>query len=129
MASLINLTPHPIRVYDVSVPDQINPADHEPILTVEPSTEHPPARLGEIDLGTQYLGLGVPVEYVEWLGAGGGLVNRLPERQDGVWLVVPLVVALTQTYLRKRGDLLVPYGQVRNMEGTVVGCRSLARPV
>jgi hypothetical protein len=38
---------------------------------------------------------------------------------------VPLVVALIVT---ERRDLLAPYSMVRNSDGTVVGCRVLARP-
>jgi hypothetical protein len=43
------------------------------------------------------------------------------------WYVVSLALALA--FAEKRGDLLVPFRDVRNSEGTVIGCRSLARPV
>ena len=126
--SLINLTPHPIRVYGGPIPDQINPDDYEPILVIEPDPDLPPARIGTIELGTQHEGLGIPVEYVEYT-AHGGLVHSLPKRQDGVWYVVSLVVAMQQTYVYGRPDLLVPYLEVRNMDGTMIGCKMLARPV
>jgi hypothetical protein len=29
----------------------------------------------------------------------------------------------------RRDDLLVPYREVRNSDGTVIGCRELAQPV
>jgi hypothetical protein len=120
---LVNLTPHPIRVYATGTPDRIDPGEHEPTVVIEPSADLPAARLGVIDLGTQNLGLGVPVEYVEF-----GHIERPPPRPvDGVWYVVSLVVALAQ--LGQRNDLLVPYLEVRNLEGTVIGCRLLARPV
>jgi hypothetical protein len=129
MPSLVNLTPHPIRIYPIDTPDRIDPADHEPILVLPPSPDHPPARLGQIDLGTQNLGLGVPVEYVEFV-PHGGTVNPLPERLDGTWYVVALVVAIALAYRPNgRGDLLVPYLEVRNLEGTMIGCKMLARPV
>lgn len=122
MPELINLTPHPIRVFE---------ADTE-VMVIPPSEDHPEARLGEIDLGTKHMGLGVPVEYVEY-APHGGLVEPLPPQVDGVWFIVPLVVALALAYNREgyvgRGDLLVPYDLVRNDEGTVIGCQALARPV
>ena len=126
--TLINLTPHPIRIYGPDVPDRIVPAEHEPIRVIEPDPDLPPARIGVIELGTQSEGLGIPVEYVEYT-AHVGLVHPLPKSQDGVWYVVSLVVAMQQTYIYKRADLLVPYLEVRNHEGTMVGCKMLARPV
>ena len=128
MAKVVNLTPHPIRVYDVGVPDRIDPTEHEPIRVFDPDPDLPPARIGTIDLGTQDQGIGVPVEYVEYT-PHGGLVSPLPERQEGVWYIVSLVVAMQQTYVYGRGDLLVPYLEVRNLEGTMIGCKLLARPV
>lgn len=125
--TLINLTPHPIRIFAVDTPDRIDPDEHEQEWTLPPSPDLPPARIGMIDLGTQSVD-GVPVEYVEYT-PHGGLVHPLPEKADGVWYVVPLVVAMQQTYVYGRDDLLVPYGEVRNLDGTMVGCRMLARPV
>lgn len=117
---LVNLTPHPIRVYANDVPDRIDPAEHDPVWTIEPSGTV--ARIGEIDLGTQYLrNCEVPVEYIEYRHANG-----LPDRREDVWLIVSLALALAVT---DRGDLLVAYREVRNLDGTVVGCRQLARPV
>lgn len=118
--TVVNLTPHPIRVYARDVPDRIDRYLHDPVWTFEPSGVV--ARIGEIDLGTQYLrNCEVPVEYVEYRH-----VNGLPERREDVWLIVPLALALA---LPDRGDLLVPYREVRNHEGTVIGCRQFARPV
>lgn len=144
---LINLTPHLVRFYPPDCPDRIDPEQVEPLAVIYPATAHKSARIGEISLGTVThvpVGAGwpcsqlaegeltIPVEYVEYC-AHGGLVNPLPEPQDGVWLIVSLVVAIQQTYVyaapRGRSDLLVPYREVRNMGGTVIGCRQLARPV
>lgn len=126
--SIINLTPHPIRIYGGSVPDRFNPGDHDPIRVLEPATDIPTARIGQIDLGTFYIH-GIPVEYVEFT-SHGGLQNPIPEPVDGVYYVVSLVVAIQQTYaMNRRADLLVPYREVRNNEGTVIGCRELAMPV
>lgn len=126
---LINLTPHPIRVYPPETPDTIDSHHHVPIWTMPAATERP-ARFGTIELGPNRLGgCDIPVEYVEY----ARLVHPLPEEQPGTWYVVPLVVALVLAYggtlVATRGDLLVVYREVRNHEGTVIGCRGLARPV
>lgn len=113
-----NLTPHPIRLYRHDTPDQVGD-DVEPVEVWNP--DGPVVRIATIDLGTQYIGVGHPVEYVEY-----GHVHDLPEKEARVWLVVPLVVALAAP---GRNDLLVPYREVRNQSGTVVGCRHLAKPV
>lgn len=139
---IVNLTPHPIHIYPPDTPDRTMLGGREPLLTIDPSTEHKPARIGEIPLGTvDYLIADetgptlppVPVEYVEYT-AHGGLVHPLPEQDDHdphqTWYIVPLIVALSQTYINDtRSDLLVPYREVRNLDGTVIGCRLLARPV
>lgn len=124
--TLINLTPHPIRIYGWDVPDQLDPAEYEPQHVIEPSGTV--ARIGEIDLGTQHLrACPVPVEYVEYRHING-LPN--PDRLAGgvcdTWFVVSLALALAAI---DRGDLLVPWREVRNLQGTVIGCRQLARPV
>ncbi|MEO3929260.1 hypothetical protein ABGB07_36225 [Micromonosporaceae bacterium B7E4] len=124
---LVNLTPHPIRIYGWKVPDRFNLGDYEPTTIIEPSGEV--ARIGEIELGTQYMGLGTPVEYVEYRHAIGlpPYVGHDESRDRDTWYVVSLALALA--LVEKRGDLLVPFREVRNREGTVIGCRSLARPV
>ncbi|MBQ1165347.1 hypothetical protein KBZ21_45985, partial [Streptomyces sp. A73] len=72
-----------------------------------------------IELGTQMDG----TELVEF-----GHRAELPPKRDGVRYIVSLVVALGLGP-RGRDDLLVPYREVRNSSGTVIGCRSLAQPV
>lgn len=128
MPELINLTPHPIRVYDVSTPDTIQDVNEGLIGVIPPSGET--ARLGEHDLGTtEHVAyetysdgaFSIPVELIEYSAIYG-----LPESKDGVRLIVPLVTALAAG--DRRDDLLIPYHQVRNSEGTVIGCRLLAKP-
>lgn len=130
MPELINLTPHPIRIYSDNTPDQIDDLNDGLIDTLPPSGTV--ARLAEIDLGqhrvldveTYTHGVAsIPVEWVEY-----GQVHGLPEQRDDVFLIVPLLIALGVNVKGDRPDLLVPYQQVRNAEGTVVGCRLLARP-
>ena len=103
-----NLTPHPIKVVDGDIVETHDPAG-------------PPARLATVDLGTQE-DRGTVYELVEF-----GHVHDLPEPEPHVWLIVSLPVALA--CLPGRSDLLVPYREVRNDQGTVVGCEMLARPV
>lgn len=113
---ILNLTPHPIRVYEWDREDGIDDLGSHLKYVIDPEPE--PARLATIELGTQADG----VELVEF-----GHRADLPRPQDGVRLVVSLVVALR--HVSERNDLLVPYREVRNATGTVIGCRALAQPV
>jgi hypothetical protein len=77
MSALINLTPHPVRIYGWDVPDRFDPAEFEPSYVLEPSGTV--ARIGEIELGTQHLrNCPVPVE-----------VHRVPPRQRPSGAVPP----------------------------------------
>lgn len=132
---LVNLTPHPIRIYPPDAPDRIDPADWSPTREIPASADVPAARIGEISLGTASYVDGVPIEYIEY-ASHGGTVHPIPaEQRDSrgnptVFYVVSLVVGLLLTYSEhNRSDLLVPYREVRNLDGTVIGCRQLARPV
>lgn len=108
---VINLTPHDVVVWLDDDPDGVKmryPASGEV------------ARLGTVPLGTQYYrGVGVPVELVEF--------HHLlkPPPADGHWYIVSLPTALASP----RDDFLVPYLEVRDDDGRIVGCRMLARPV
>lgn len=113
---ILNLTPHPIRLYSNEREDGIDNLEPHLRLVIEP--EDTPARLGMVELGTQADG----VELVEYTHT-----QHLPPKQDGVRYIVSLVVALAVAH--KRSDLLVPYREVRNASGTVIGCRQLAQPV
>lgn len=129
--SLTNLTPHPIRIYGWEVPDRFEPGEHEPVMEVAPSGQV--ARLGEVDL--QWAGLRgceAPVQMVEYGHLSGLPQNNADWDRNCDWYIVSLPVALAcgphaGTYARS--DLLVPFREVRNVEGTVIGCRALALPV
>lgn len=114
---ILNLTPHPIRLYSNTREDGTDDLDSHLRKVIEP--EPKPARLATIELGTQPGG----IELVEY-----GHANDLPPKRDGVRYVVSLAVALSLVP-RGRDDLLVPYREVRNASGTVIGCRQLAQPV
>lgn len=129
--SLINLTPHWICIYGWDVPDRFEPAEHTPVLELPPSGTV--LRIGEIDLGGSPLkGCDVPVEMIEYRHFVG-----IPPKYDDwdtnhTWYVVSLAVALAcspDNVFHGRNDFLVPYREVRNQAGTVIGCRALALPV
>lgn len=112
---ILNLTPHPIRLYNNAREDGHDDLDAHLWRVIAP--EPTPARLDVIELGTCD-----GAEMVEY-----GHARNLPPERDGVRYVVSLVVALA--LVDRRSDLLVPYREVRNSSGTVIGCRQLAQPV
>jgi hypothetical protein len=120
---IINLTPHNIDIYDGGAPDVIRPHMKVPVRISIPAAGEV-ARIVEYELGTQHLkgaeALPAGIELVEY-----GHVVGLPDVRDRTWYVVSLATALAKP---GRPDLLVPWRQVRNEGGTVIGCRGLARP-
>jgi hypothetical protein len=109
--TLVNLTPHPIAVYGNRTIDE-GPKD-----IIPPSGTV--ARLATYELGTHVSDTAV-YELVEY-----GHAHDLPPKQPGTWYIVSLVVALAV----HRGDLLAPFVEVRNAEGTMIGCRYLQQVV
>lgn len=116
---IVNLTPHPIRIYGDDRPDGID--DLTPGLRLVIDPEPKAARLGVVPIKSEFRD-GVQVELVQY-----GHAQGLPRRHAGVSYVVSLPVALALA--PRRTDLLVPYREVRNSAGTVIGCRQLAQPV
>jgi hypothetical protein len=111
---IVNLTPHPLRFFD---------SDGIEIAVIPPSgqmariaTQPAPAGNSTMTLD----GATIPVE-----GVGYGELVGLPEAQEGTHYVVPLLTALAAP--ANRTDLLVPHRQMRNSEGTVIGCAALGR--
>jgi len=112
---ILNLTPHPIRLY---APEREDGSDDlEPYLREVIEPEPVPARLATFEVSS-----GMWPVLVEF-----GHAQNLPPKRDGYYYVVSLVVALALA--ERRSDLLVPYREVRNASGTVIGCRQLAQPV
>lgn len=108
MAIIKNCTPHAINF--------VNDAG-EVIRSIEPSGIIPRVSstievVGDID--------GIPDEATNY-----GEVVDLPEKQDGVILVVSAMVA---SRLPDRDDLRIPGRQVRNDRGQIIGCKSLSNP-
>jgi len=108
---LVNLTPHPVHRYGNR---SIEDGPEEVIL---PSGTV--ARVATIELGSSMSRSGAMYELVEY-----GRLENLPPRQDGTEYIVSLVCALAA---RGRDDLLAPYVEVRNGQGTMIGCRYLQR--
>lgn len=128
---LINKTPHPIHIYSHETPDRGATAEQLAAgfrATIAP--DGAPARLGMIELGTWHYEdvwineqpVGVGIEAVEYRH-----VNCLPEPTPNVRYIVSLPVALACAGYRE--DLVSPYLDVRDTNGTVLGCKMLARPV
>jgi hypothetical protein len=105
--TLINMTPHPVAIY------RNNTLEEGPVEVIPPSGTV--VRLATIELGTQ-MQYGASYELVEY-----GHAHDLPPKQPDTYLIVSLVVALAV----HRGDLLAPFIEVRNADGTMVGCRYL----
>jgi hypothetical protein len=120
----VNLTPHPLHLYPSDTPDRIAPGSVAPTRTIPPSPAHPPTRLGHTVVGTGFCLDGVVVEDVAF-GAEAGHTTTLPEPAAGTWFIVSLVVGIAA---RDRDDLLVPHAYVRDLSGSVIGSRKLARP-
>jgi hypothetical protein len=110
--ALVNLTPHPIAIYgNQSLEDG-------PLEVISPSGIV--ARIATIELGTNLSNYsGRQFEYVQY-----GAAHDLPQPVDGTDYIVSLVVALA---CHGREDLMAPYIEVRNAEGTMVGCRFLQK--
>lgn len=117
MTTTLNLTPHPIRVYGNRRNDGINDLDRYLLYAIEPASA--PARIVTLELDPDEDGVAV-VSY-------RNQIDGLPPVREGYRYVVSLPVALALVGVRC--DLLVPFEEVRNREGTVIGCRRLARPV
>jgi hypothetical protein len=109
---LVNLTPHPVAIY------RNRGVEEGPEEVIPPSGTV--ARIATIDLGTSLSNhSGRAYELVEY-----GHAHDLPQPVAGTDYIVSLVVALA---CHGRGDLLAPYVEVRNGQGTMIGCRYLQR--
>jgi len=106
MKRIINLTPHPITLLIEG---------QKPITLQKCDT---PPRLKQETVHVEYI-LGVPISETKF-----GEVQNLPEQRKGIFLIVSRLVL---TACPNRTDLLVPNELVRNENGRIVGCKSLAR--
>lgn len=122
--SLVNLTPHPICVYANDTPDRISDVDEGLKFKIDPSGQV--ARIAMIDLGQAGLAVDEYASgYSTWIDwQQFGQCNGLAQPEQGTTYIVSLIVARDQTH---RTDLIFPMSEVRNEQGTVVGCRGFGR--
>ena len=122
---LVNLCPHPVVVYPQGAPDVITLGTIVPVRVIDREPE--PARIATAATPTTApddAGPGeVPLYDVRYWPQH---VSGLPDPAVGIGYIVSLPVALG---CPARTDLLVPYREVRNRTGTVIGCRALSRPI
>lgn len=108
---LINLTPHTINIID---------ANNEPVAEIEPCGEVARAHVVRKVVGS----VAVASCEIPVIESTMGDVEGLPERQEKVGYIVSRVVAEA---VRERDDVFIPDDSVRDEEGRIIGCRSLAR--
>lgn len=104
MTEFINLTPHAINI----------------ILENRTVVLEPSGAVARVDVTMESTGTiaGVPITRNTY-----GTVTGLPEPKEGRYYVVPSLVAQAV----QRGDVLIPNDAVRDENGRIIGCRSLAR--
>lgn len=109
MATILNLTPHVVNVFDLE-------GNHIVDLPVEEGMYIPRVSQTQEVLGET---AGIPITRQTF-----GQVENLPDPQPGVFLVVSRMVAQA---VHERQDLLVPGSLVRNDQGQPCGCHGLSR--
>lgn len=108
--AIVNLTPHEVTLH----------LDDDPMgEKIAFPASGDVARLATIELGALLVD-DVLVDLVEFHH-----IENPPPVIEGRWYIVSLPTALAQP----RGDFLVPFREVRDDGGRIVGCRALARPV
>lgn len=112
---LVNLTPHDIAVYSN------RNVEDGPAYTIPKSGNV--ARVATIELGTKLMG-GIMERAVQYEMVEYGRLEGIPSKESGKMYIVSLVCALAA---KGRDDLLAPYVEVRNEQGTMIGCRFLQK--
>lgn len=107
MTTFVNCTPHAITLLS---------AEGEVLFTLPKGAVIP--RLVQTTEAVKVVN-GVPITETQF-----GDTTNLPAEQEGVYLIVSRLVMAANTY---RHDLLVPNELVRDEEGRILGCKSLAR--
>lgn len=102
---LKNLTPHPITIVN---------EEGETIRVIQPEGITPRLAVEIKDMGTVD---GFPLTKKVF-----GEVENLPEKEEGVFLIVSSLIA---TACKDRHDLIVP-DVVRDSSGRIIGCRGFS---
>lgn len=108
---IVNLTPHPVRLY---VGDRV--------VATWPPTAGPMARVPDVVVRTDLIHTdqgGVPVSDIRPLRQ----VRGLPDPEPRTLFIVSRVAAMATS----RADVIFPFDEHRDEEGRVDGCRALAR--
>lgn len=120
----VNCTPHPINIAPNSGwKEVVIPAAEKPVRITDNSVPDTTA------LNVRITGAGVTNMQVATIKTGiisPGELTGLPEPEQGTAYIVSRPVAMHPD-AAGRDDLYVPDGQVRNDDGTVIGCRRLSR--
>lgn len=116
---IVNRTGTVLRIYSEGRPDGIAGLDDGLLWVIQPE---PTAAGLDVTPVSAERRTGIPVELVQF-----GHVTGLAEPDAGVYQVVPLHVGIALA--DRREDLLVPYREVRDAAGTVIGYRTLAQPI
>lgn len=104
---IINATPHPINVVDA----EGNQIAQFPASGVLPRLAQTTERVREIN--------GIPISETQF-----GETENLPEAEENTYYIVSRLVMAGNP---GREDLLVPNEIVRDENGRIIGCQSLAR--
>ncbi|MCP4665230.1 MAG: hypothetical protein GY849_02600 [Deltaproteobacteria bacterium] len=104
--NLINLTPHPINVVDKQGENILS----LPKCEVAPRLKQTSKVIGNIN--------NIPITKTFF-----GEVENLPEKKEETFLIVSRLIMIACT---DRDDLVVPNEIVRNKEGQIIACKSLA---
>lgn len=107
MNKIINMTPHAVTIVT---------KDGEVIKTF-PKGEVVP-RLSQSTQTVDEV-MGIPITETKF-----GECMNLPDAMDGIYLIVSRLILAANS---ERTDLLVPNQVVRDGEGNIIGCSSLAR--
>jgi hypothetical protein len=121
---LVNLTPHEIALEAIEPPADFDDSESPNLLTVRLPPE---GQFARIDDNASRLSAG-------WLNAETSLIaltrmrrstklSDLPPPAPGTRLIVSRLTALAA---RNRGDLVFPYGELRDQAGRIIGMKGLA---
>lgn len=116
MATILNLTPHPVTLFDSEGKNLL--ATYEPTGIIARAAQVD-EKVGEIVVD----GLTIDVVHTTF-----GQPTDLPEPEDGKFYAVSLVTAnAAKAFGRSTDDLLVSSGPVRGDDGRIIGCTRFAR--
>jgi len=109
MKKVINCTPHSVDI----VRNDGN------TITIPASGIIPRCKQDTVVVGSAFVdGKGIPITRTQF-----GDVEDLPEKDDDTLLIVSMLVAKA---CPERDDLVIPNGIVRDDDGNIIGCTSLA---